>query len=583
MTRIRKRPSLDAKWAETAPVEYRLLPQATLVTIVVAFALISWLSSLSIDTQLDEDVDLQIARALVEDPLRGTRLDPSQARLPMYVTALALSIVRPTDYESILSLSRSLSIAAGSVAILLTFVLARRWFGTSTALLSAVILAASPYFLGFSRLAMTEGDAFCPAAVLLVLLAFDRYRWRRDTSSIVLLALAFGIALASKFLLVCLFAPLILCDLSTDPFPAESAPSRPGRATGGRWPAWARWLSIVLLSGVFCLVLFPEHLFNSRIIATFLERLRQWDGGRPLGGLFPSVRLYAGVVLFKLGLPLGALSVSALVWAALRTPRQFAPRVILCVTAVYAATLAALPLLQTFYLMSIYPVLVIVLSAFLVDVATALPRGAARTAWVIVVTGAIGWLLLSDIRVYPAFGYYGYETLGPRWMGSDTRGYRNIVQVTNDGTEEALRWCNEHVPKGCRVFIRTTDRYVAQAFAERTRSRYEFIVQDMDSGVDPELPREPLDAADYVVLHHTRIFRYFETPPESGELGQFRVVHTVWRGRGMYRMPVVTIYQRSPASAAWANNVFARATRETSFVTIVAVTFGRSGSSKRAR
>ena len=170
MIRIGKRSSLDAKWAETAPLEYRLLPPVILLTIVVTFALISWLSALSIDTQLDEDVDLQIARALVEDPLRGTRLDPSQARLPMYVTALALSIARPTDYESMLSLSRSLSIAAGSVAILLTFVLARRWFGTSTALLSAAILAASPYFLGFSRLAMTEGDAFCPAAVLLVLL-----------------------------------------------------------------------------------------------------------------------------------------------------------------------------------------------------------------------------------------------------------------------------------------------------------------------------------------------------------------------------------------------------------------------------
>jgi hypothetical protein len=36
----------------------------------------------------------------------------------------------------------------------------------------------------------------------------------RDTSSIVLLALALGIALASKFLLVCLFAPLILISVS---------------------------------------------------------------------------------------------------------------------------------------------------------------------------------------------------------------------------------------------------------------------------------------------------------------------------------------------------------------------------------
>ena len=638
MTRIRKRSSLYPKWVETARLEFRLLPQVILASIVVAFAVTSWLSSLSIGTHWDESVDLQIARALLEDPLRGTPLDPSQGRLPMYVTALALSVARPTDYQSTLSVSRSLSIAAGSVAILLTFVLAGRWFGMPTALLSAAILAASPYFLSFSRLAMTEGDAFCAAGVLLVLLAFDRYRWRRDSPSIVLLALAFGIALASKFLLVCLFAPLILCDLSTDACPVESTVSRPGRATtsetlwsviswsaaatflvispmaaswpsasdlrretfpavsqgvfvgsvafwagalaiglvlihdsfrrrpgsqfilkaGGHWPPWARWPTIVLLSGVFCLVLFPEHMFNSRIMATFFGRLSHWDGQQPLSGFVPSARLYAGVVLFKIGLPLGVLSVSALVWAALRMRREFAPRVILCVTAVYAAVLAALPLWQTFYLMSIYPMLVIVLSAFLVDVAAALPRGATRTAWVIVVTGAIGWMLLGDIRVYPAFGYYGYETLGPRWMGSDTRGYRNIVHVTNDGTEEALRWCDEHVPKGCRVFMFTTDLHVAQAFAAQTRPRYEFILQHMVPGMDPELPRELLDAADYVVSHHTRMLRYFETPPESGELGQFRVVHTVCRGRGTYRMPVVTIYRRSIAARTTTGDSLAR-------------------------
>jgi hypothetical protein len=151
MTRIRKRFSLDAKWAEPARLGYRLLPQVILLTIAVVFAVTSWLSSQSLDTHWDESVDLQIAGALLEDPLRGTPLDLSQGRLPMYVTALALSVARPTDYESNLSVSRSLSIAAGSVAILLTFVLARRWFGMPTALLSAAILAASPYFLGFSR------------------------------------------------------------------------------------------------------------------------------------------------------------------------------------------------------------------------------------------------------------------------------------------------------------------------------------------------------------------------------------------------------------------------------------------------
>ena len=72
----------------------------------------------------------------------------------------------------------------------------------------------------------------------------------------------------------------------------------------GCYPAWAGWLSIILLSGVFCLALFPEHVFNYHILKAFLERIWTWDGKRPLSELASSARLHGGVILFKLGLPL---------------------------------------------------------------------------------------------------------------------------------------------------------------------------------------------------------------------------------------------------------------------------------------
>ena len=227
------------------------------------------------------------------------------------------------------------------------------------------------------------------------------------------------------------------------------------------------------------------------------------------------------------------MSVSAFVWYALRCAGEFVPRVFIGVTVVHTAMLLTLPFFQTFYLMSVHPIIVIALSDFVIRARWALPRGTARSTWSVSVTGAIGWMLLGDIRAYPAFGYFGYETLGARWLGSENLGHRNIVQVTNNGTEEALRWCNEHVPAGRRVLLCTDDHNIAQDFINRTRPGYKLVLCS-DVGC----------SYDYVVSHHVRTSNYYETPPEPSDAGSLQMVHTVYRGNGLYRLPVVTVYQR---------------------------------------
>jgi hypothetical protein len=183
--------------------------------------------------------------------------------------------------------------------------------------------------------------------------------------------------------------------------------------------------------------------------------------------------------------------------------------------------------------MPVHPLIVIALAAFATQVARALPRAVARPAWICAVAGAFVWMLIIDVRAYPAFGYCGYETLGSQWLGSVTRGYRNIVQVTNDGTEDALRWCTEHVPDGQRVLFCSDDQFIADSFINRTQPRYQVVPYDKAE-----------NDFDYVIAHHVRGTRYIDDPLECHELGQLHAVHTVWRGRGLYRLPVVTIFRR---------------------------------------
>ena len=95
-------PTQNRPWSLLKIGRVRCQPLALTAVLVlsVAFAIVAWSSQFSLDTHWDESCDLGIANSLLVDPLRGSPRDPSQARLPMYVTALALGVARPASYES---------------------------------------------------------------------------------------------------------------------------------------------------------------------------------------------------------------------------------------------------------------------------------------------------------------------------------------------------------------------------------------------------------------------------------------------------------------------------------------------------
>jgi hypothetical protein len=313
----------------------------------------------------------------------------------------------------------------------------------------------------------------------------------------------------------------------------------------GRWPLLVAWPTVLLLATTVCLAAFPAHILQPEVITVLLSRSQHWDGMQPLVLLGAHLRLYSGIVLLKLGVPLGLLSVAALLWAGVQAVWHPALRGMVTVLGFYLAMIVTLPLVQPFYLMSIYPLLVLIVASFLGEMTAVLrPWRRLWRGWILIIIAAFLWLLWGVVHVYPEFGWYGYETIGTRWLGEESRGYRNIIQVTNDGTEDALRWVVAHVPAGAQVVSYLSAYHVVEAF--RARHPLPFTVLQHAGDVD-SVRSGWFGEADYVLVDLNTLLE--SGLPSGGESPWGDPVHTIWRGRGRYRMPVVHIYPRHTTRA----------------------------------
>ena len=145
----------------------------------------------------DEQTDLDIASTYAHDLggwLIGSPDDPANMRLPMYATA---ALTAPFGGPSLIG-GRLASCAVGLLTLLGVFVYCRRHLGDSTAIVACLMLAVSPYFLAFSKVAFTEGDAFITCALVWVLVATAAFRLMPTLGGAAVLGMATGLALSSK-------------------------------------------------------------------------------------------------------------------------------------------------------------------------------------------------------------------------------------------------------------------------------------------------------------------------------------------------------------------------------------------------
>jgi hypothetical protein len=211
----------------------------------------------------------------------------------------------------------------------------------------------------------------------------------------------------------------------------------------------------------------------------------------------------------------------------------------------YALLLLLLPLQQPFWLMSVYPLLTLVLSAAITHHLQPARSWPVRVTAAAVVVLASVWLGFGVARVYPTFGFYGYETVGDRWLGESSRGYRSLVVVTNDGTTEALAWLREYA-SGTRVLSYLDDVFLINVMGQVRPFPFELTHA---SGQTPQRLAHTLDHADVLVVRAIDDLQVQSPVVTPGFSERFAPVpaYEVVRGRGVYQMPVIQIYQRKPA------------------------------------
>ena len=159
----------------------------------------------------------------------GSTVELNQTRLPIYLGAIAF---RVTGHDSI-RVARLLSCGIGVLTILGVWVFCRREWGDGAAIVGSLVLATSPYFLAFSRLAFSEGDIYVTCATVWVAAGWFARSYTVGRAAV--LGLAFGVALAAKLSAIALIPAVGLFVLFGRP---ERPAAGPPPSLREVWPFW---------------------------------------------------------------------------------------------------------------------------------------------------------------------------------------------------------------------------------------------------------------------------------------------------------------------------------------------------------
>ena len=210
----------------------------------------------------DEQTDLSITHAYLVRPdgwLKGSNIDPSQTRLPMASVALAYGLLGVSD----LTTARMVSALVGALTLLGVFVYGKARFGSFQAVLACALLAASPFFLSFARVAFTETDIYLACAFIWLLICLARFDEWPGFARAAQVGLLLGLALSAKFTSLAVL-PAVWYAVSRAGKHGQAAPRR------AAWPLLAGFMTLLAL--VTFLLVPPEHLANPNILRSLLWR-----------------------------------------------------------------------------------------------------------------------------------------------------------------------------------------------------------------------------------------------------------------------------------------------------------------------
>jgi hypothetical protein len=485
----------------------------------------------------DEQTDISITRSYLEKPdgfLAGSHLDPSQTRLPMFCVAFVYLLFNTSD----LIVARLISCIVGGLTLIGIYVYCKQRYDHARGILACSLLATSPFFLSFARVAFTETDVYLACILAWLLVCMSRLQDHPTIGRATIVSILLGLSISAKFLALAVIPAVGFVILERDHRNQNAGLPKAHTLTILSWIAWIFistyagwwvvfhlspktyvgslrsahyalvllawllplvWLTrhrqqttspvamVGLISGLALLTFFvvpPEHLTNPDILRSLSTRFRGEMSYDP-GYMFEAFALHTLSILFKSSLVIGAGLLLALMSMRLQWRRREIHFAVL-VTLGYFAGLIVLPVAQTFYTIPLLPVLAVFASDLFFRLYSR--RRAAAVGLSILAVGLLG---LDMSLCYPDYNLDGYQWLGARPLaGESSISYRSVVQTPSDGVQQAFEWLNTHARAGERVLAYVAPWHIIQATAPNPIYRIE-------NGFKGTIRSRP----DYVVVH----------------------------------------------------------------------------------
>jgi len=469
----------------------------------------------------DEQNDLWVAQAYLVPPaglLVGSDVDPSQTRLPMAAVALFYRLLGVSD----LITARLVSCLVGGLTLLAVYIYCRKRYQPRTGVLACLLLATSPFFLSFARVAFTETDIYLACAFAWLLVAIDDFQACPTPVRGAVVGVLLGLSLSAKFTAMAVL-PAVWYAFFQSHVPAlEKGLPQVKSSSLIFWGAWsfaftfggvilaynllaergsgasqfALYIPVLIawfiplswclihraavaprlaqaffitgLALLTFLILPPEHLTNPAILQSLLWRAQNELAINP-GFLFEAAGLHIGSLIFKSGPLIGiGLFLSLLLTTAQWRNKPEARFPVLLVL-FYFGGLLLLPLAQTFYIVPLLPILAI----FAADQFLHLFSRRRVVAIGLACLAVILWGIDYDLS-HPDYNLNGYQWLGKRVIfGRSSIGYRSIVQTPSDGVEQVIQYINEKAQPGDRVRSYLLEWHIIQAVASNPAYRIE--------------------------------------------------------------------------------------------------------------
>lgn len=484
----------------------------------------------------DEQTDIWVARSYLEHPdgwLAGSSIDPSQTRLPAFTVAMVYMLLN----NSSLILARYVSCMMGALTLVGVFFFCKRRYDTRRGILASGLLATSPFFLSFARVAFTETDIYLACTLVWLLVCVDELQDQPSMRQAALAGVLTGLCLSAKFTALAVLPAVWYAVWQSRKLgqARELLPEKPLRIIIGiicvvacilggwfisnrlspeiyrgtlrlshylvifcgwlfalafalrrsrfttSWLLLGLWITV--LAGLTFLIVPPEHLTNPDILRSLTERF-QHEMTYRLGFMVEAAALYILSIGFKSSLVIGLGLLLGLILETLQWRKRRNHFAVLIVW-FYFGSLVVLPLAQTFYTIPLLPILAI----FAADQFLLL-FSRKRIAAIGLAGLAVLILGVDLILCFPDYNLNGYQWLGKRMLaGRPSVGYRSVVQTPSDGVEQAIGWLNDHAKPGKRVRAYLLSWHIVKATAPSP-------VYKLENGFQGQLIENP----DYVVV-----------------------------------------------------------------------------------